>query len=636
MKTKLDQIKWQVLHPKCQVVLFHPSGQCIDSCDTLLNIDRKISLYEQFDFLEGLQEVLPNLNLNEPLSFDWIEWKEQVKGLFQITLERTSKDVIQWLIFDKSSDEAIIRSVQQSRNEATINEEFLDIRKKYLEAEKELLSLKNEELKRLQLFKQRFFAEVSHEMRTPLNNISGLARLIQEEPHEQEYYKALLSTSKHLNHIINDVLDLVKIEENKLVPQIENFHLKRLLDNVFQGFYFTARKKSLDLEFSVQENTPNTLKGDPVRLAQILYNLLGNALKFTEQGNINLKVYRQSVNHEDVTLSFILQDTGKGMTETDQQEIMKPFVQAKGQKIGAYGGTGLGMGIVQGLLKVMEGTFKLESQLGKGTKITFTLPFKKGERTEQAEEGKEELQPMDLSAFKVLCAEDDPISAMIMKEHLAAWKLQYVFISKISEMELALKNEKFDLLISDMTLEDGQVLPYLLNWQKAVPGLAKLPVIFVSGDAKQQHPELSKIEKAFYVVKPLQPEVLRKCIQRALFKKEHKQLPVLNLMALEKAAQYDAKFVQELVKTILEVLPKDMEALEQSIAQNDSIRAAKILHKMKPSISYLGLESLANDRATLHKSVENREVVDTIFPLFKREIKSALQSLQRIANESKT
>lgn len=628
MNKSIDQIKKEILHPSCQVVLFHPTGQLIDSCQTLLNIDQQKSLYQQFDFLESLQDVLPQLNLNEPLAFDWVEWQEQVEGLFQMSFERVSADEIQWFIFDKRGDEAQIRAVQQSRNEATINEEFLDLQKKYLEAEKELLSLKNEELKRIQAFKQRFFAEVSHEMRTPLNNISGLARLIRKEPYHHEYLQALISTSKHLNHIINDVLDLVKIEENKLLLEEEHFQLKTVLDNVFQGFFLTARKKNLDLNFTLKGDIPSNLKGDPVRLAQILYNVLGNAIKFTDQGGISLNVECTAQTKDQVKLIFTLVDTGKGMTRTDQQSIMQPFVQAKGQKVKDFGGTGLGMGIVQGLIKVMSGSFQLESELGQGTVVTFALPFAKGKQ--QDRENEIDDKP-DFSSFQVLCAEDDPVSALIMEEHLSEWEMKYTMVSKISELKQALDNSSFDLLITDMSLEDGHALSHLLAWQIERPELANLPIIFVSGEAREEHPELAQIKKAFYVVKPLQPEVLLKRIQQALKTKEHTNtLPTLDLSALKKAAQNDTQFVQELIQTILEVLPKDMAILDKAIKDSDNTKAVKLLHKMKPSISYMGVDEIIRLQKSLRQSIIQGDSGHKDFPYFRQKLEAALEALIQV------
>lgn len=632
MSQHLDQIKLQALGSNCQVVLFDLQGNVLDSCETLLKTEQSVPIYQQFDFLLSLEEVIQSLDEKTPLFFDLVEWHEQRDALFGMKLEKTDAHTIQWFITDRSQEKEEILSIQQSRNDASINEEFLEIRQKYLESEKKLLSYKNDELMRVQKFKERFFAEVSHEMRTPLNSIIGLANaLSQSKPaHNAEYLRALIATSEHLNHIINDLLDLSKVEEGKL--QLENFSfgLKEVTDVILKGFYMASEEKQIALKRKIDPAIPEYIISDPIRLSQVLYNLMGNAMKFTHKGGITLSINLLKQEQSQCTLGFEIKDTGIGMSEENLNKILEPYAQADQQSFAEYGGTGLGMGIAKRLIEVLGGELKISSEIGIGTTMSFQLKCTEAVAPNYYMDNSiNKAKNIDLSQFSFLFAEDDAMSSMILKEHSSRWKLNSQFVTDGRALEEALIKQPYDLLISDLHLGNTISSEIIDRLRKGDSFNKNIPIIFISGDHQEAHQELNALEHWAYLVKPINPKNLYLKITELLHSEEveEKQDPV-DLTSLKAATLDNTEFLVELIDTILEHLPIDMTKLCEAVASGDFEAARKALHKMSPSIGYLGIEKLVEERKTLHDQVIGEKVVASDLDLFKKKVSMALKNLK--------
>lgn len=617
MSARLDQIKLNLIRSTCQVTLFNLSGKITESCETLLKVDRQQSLYDQFDFLKSLEDIIPELPLHEKLVFAAVEWEEQVHGLFSISIERIETSLVQWVIKDNSVLKEDTLKVQQERNNATINEEFLEIQQKYLEMEKELLSYKNDELQRVQEFKTLFFAEVSHEMRTPLNSISGLISLLQEGhlAKNPEYLGALRATSNHLNSIINDVLDLSKAEAGKLILDETTFSIQQVVQNIITGFSLLAKEKSLTLDFTVAKEAPNTVIGDPTRLSQIIYNLLGNALKFTDEGSVSFTVKSQPNVDGTHQLHFEIKDTGKGMSQGSIANILEPYAQSQGQSHQQFGGTGLGMGIANQLITLMGGKLSIESGLGKGTTMAFDLDFKEGE----ALHGEEQAAPVNLSHLNVLIAEDDPLNLVILENTLKRSGAKTQFVSNLGSLKEALLNHSFDLVLADINLEDGPSTNVLIELKEKL----QTPIIFLSGDAESMLPELKQLENWNFLMKPIDSAELV-----ALMSRVEKPLRI-DLSNLKAVTQNDLGLMRELIGIISETLPLELEKLEEAIKGHDSKMAEKVLHKINPSISYFGIPALVNERKMLYDAIAVGEDISTSYPAFSQQVLLAIEQLEK-------
>ena len=247
------------------------------------------------------------------------------------------------------------------------------------------LELANEEVKKSAMIKEQFLANMSHEIRTPLNAIKGFSRLIQETPlneEQQKFSEIIEQSSNNLLSLVNDILDISKIEAGKMEVEQKEFDLKRMLQTMELMFMNTAKEKLLNFNWIIDDEVPKFLKGDPDRIYQILVNLVSNAFKFTNEGNVTVSVGRVAENEKEFTLLFKVADTGVGIPAAKQEIIFERFQQISNADESIQKGTGLGLAIVKNLSLLLGGFVTVKSTAGEGAVFTVTLPFPKNDKEE--------------------------------------------------------------------------------------------------------------------------------------------------------------------------------------------------------------------------------------------------------------
>ncbi|MHC1789907.1 hybrid sensor histidine kinase/response regulator [Solidesulfovibrio sp.] len=337
--------------------------------------------------------------------------------------------------------------------------------------------------------KSEFLANMSHEIRTPLNGILGMLQLMGHtalDAEQQQYLLAAMQSSNRLTRLLSDILDLSKIEAGKLSIHEDVFEIAGQRESTLALFGMKAQEKGLELDFSIDSRMPPRLFGDKSRLQQILFNLVGNAVKFTEQGGVRVTVTPLGSHNGLLHVLFVIADTGIGVPADLLQAIFEPFAQAEGSYTRSFQGAGLGLSIVRKLVAIMGGELTIDSTCGKGTAVYCSLPFKLCDAPAgQAKLDAPAVAPAHGRACRVLFVEDDAVSLMAGRRMLEKSGF-HVMTAADGQAALArLAAQDFDLILMDiqMPVMDGVAATRAIRAGLAGREKAEIPIIAMTGYA---------------------------------------------------------------------------------------------------------------------------------------------------------
>lgn len=463
------------------------------------------------------------------------------------------------------------------------------------------------ELLRLQKAKEQFLANISHEIRTPINGIAGMANLLGQNPSPEEretYLNAIRHSAENLKVIITDILDLAAIESGKLKFEHIAFNLKDLLPSLVNTFTYQAKEKSLAVNYTIEEKLNKILLGDPVRLNQVLINLISNAVKFTHNGSISINCTEAKEHRGTSWVKIEVTDTGVGIPEEKLHTIFESFSQADASVTRRYGGTGLGLTIVKQLVELQNGKIHVNSKEHVGSTFSVVIPYEIGKvRTiTQVVKPATKIPHINISQLHVLLVEDNDINRLYAKSILKNWQC----LIDVAENGLVaiekVKNNVYDVVLMDiqMPVMDGYEATKAI---RSMPQGAKLPIIALTANATQRD-----VEKCLasgmndYLPKPFTPEDLyHKLFNDLKIRPSAKTRPeaaakssgqTYNLDYLRSVSGNNSEFINEMITTFLQTLPNILEDMDKAVSDGNWEKLSRLAHQIKPSFTLMGLDFL--------------------------------------------
>ena len=512
-----------------------------------------------------------------------------------------------------------LKAYEQMKEEIFKQTTFNKIRNLQTRQQVELAQKEKEVAEQTAQLKQQFMANMSHEIRTPMNAIVGMTSLLMSKnplPEQMKYLKAIQQSADNLLVIINDILDLSKIEAGKIVIEQTDFSLREVTNSVRDMLMFKAEEKGLQFRVNVEEEIPVRVIGDPTRINQVLINLAGNALKFTEKGYIEVRVTIQKKAEKKYWLKFEVIDTGIGISPDYVNKIFESFTQAGTDVARKFGGTGLGLTISKQLVELMGGEIGVTSELGKGTTFFAIIPLTESDVqvVEQKSSAVDEQTMKKLNDVKLLLVEDNEFNRMVAEDTLKELLPNITIDIAINGQEAVdrVQEEHYDIVLMDiqMPVMDGVTATRTIRTTLSAPAKDVKIIAMTANVLQEDVAQYFNTGMNAYVSKPFQVDELllkmaavlegqKPAMQGAATVKNTivaepamPSLPdkITDMQFLRQFAGGNDEKMAKYVGMFLENGPKLLNTIEQSLKSKDYAAVKIAAHSMKPQLSYMGVK----------------------------------------------
>lgn len=547
-----------------------------------------------------------------------------------------SSDINEWTYICKDGSripiELSVTTLRSSENDIV---GYLGIAKDISESKKakEAIIYAKEKAEQAVIAKNSFLANMSHEIRTPMNAIIGFTDLLAQstlDENQEEYVSSVKLAGENLLAIINDILDFSKIESGKITIESIPFSLKDSLKNIYNLLNERAKEKKLEYNFFLDASLPDFVIGDSVRLNQILVNLIGNAIKFTEEGSITVSVKKIEEDELNYKMKFSVKDTGIGIPADKMDLIFDRFSQANTETTRKFGGTGLGLSIAKNLVELQGGEINLKSELGRGSEFSFEIQYQKIDKSALEPLEKALIQKKPIGPVKILLCEDNVLNQRLATKILT----KFGFDFEIAEngrigLEKLIKG-KFDLVLMDLQMPemDGYQATIAIRNELKL----KIPIV-----AMTAHSLVGEKEKCIeigmndYVGKPFTQDDLYSKICSNLLEKQNEgavqntkaeksdfksDSDNINLSYLKELSDGNKEFEREMIELFLNQVPIDIIALDSAFKESDSFHVKSLSHKLKSSMSVVGLSIISPHLTFIEKNASNTEMNESSLEKF--------------------
>jgi len=504
----------------------------------------------------------------------------------------------------------------------TINQNYRD--------QLEKLNSEKEDLLRSKMM---LLATVTHDIQTPLGSVIGFSDLLKNteiNSKQKQYLDNIKHSSNYILKLVNDLVDFSKLENDRINIEKVSFNFKDLIENTCKPLVPNAENKNIELNWHVEDVLDDNYISDPYRLKQILTNLISNAIKFTQEGSVEVMAKIES---ENIVISVI--DTGIGIAKNKQKAVFKEFTQAHSGIEKKFGGTGLGLTIAKKMLRLLKGKITLDSEENEGSIFTITIPAIKSdlkilEETEIIKAPVSDLEFEFLRDKRILIVDDDTMQLSLMKEIFSNYPVKVTTLVDATKVRNLLEYEHFDMVLSDIQMPniDGFELVRIIR-NNNIKKVASIPVIALSGK-RNLNPEdfMSKGFTAFHP-KPLKLEELL-LLMKSIFEgkpmnvsvqvdEARKNEKLFDLSSLNKFTQNDEESLKLIVETFITSVAENCEGLKKATAQMDISKMAEIAHKMIPMLKQMEVYTISDllepveDQALNFDKIQTEEYMQVIF-----------------------